>query len=178
MMLCLATGAHAQQNSPPAMPTYAAPVLQLVQPPSGAGVPAEHPVVVFRFIPGEPSDQVDVTSFRIWVDGVDRSQLFQIDARVGGGDAWGPLFPYAATVPSDSGAVATAPAGVHLVTARICSVRGVCGSVNAPVTIQPPDVPDADSGSERKGPSLRHKLLELLLDGARKLLIPGHPGSR
>ncbi|HKO15922.1 MAG TPA: hypothetical protein VJU87_06765 [Gemmatimonadaceae bacterium] len=180
--------ADAQQ--PPSASTipaqYRAPSIVLAIPAAGGGIPADKPVIVLRFTPGDGSDAIDPSSLRIVVDGQDRSALFQ----VGDGEAWGPLGPAAAhggggVTPGSSStsdtpisATAVVATGEHLVSARICSSRGVCGSLNAPVLVLPSTVdtrstptPDSDAATGSSHSTLR-KVLDALLSGARKLLLP------
>ena len=69
--------------------------------------------------------------------------------------------------------------GVHLLHARVCSMRGVCGIFDAAVTVIPVDAatPSAasapDSSAQHQSPiSLIRLLLELVLAIARKLITP------
>jgi hypothetical protein len=151
---------------PPTSPTpgptsqiaaYRPPALALVQPAVGGSVPQDRPVVVFRFAPGEPGDAIDARTFVATVDGRDRSALFQ----VAGGEAWGPL----SVTPNDgrSGLIL----GPHQIWARICSVRGTCGEVNATITVAPVANPANAPVAERK-----NTLIDFLLSAARKLLNP------
>ena len=109
----------AQQPAPPPAPSsqepaarYRSPSISLVQPGVGsnASVPLDRPVVVFRFVQGEPTDPVDARTFAVAVDSQDRTSLFQVTS----GEAWGPLADH------------TQPLvlGPHQVSARICSTRG------------------------------------------------------
>lgn len=139
---------------PVAFPSYRAPALALVQPPPGATVPADRPVVVFRFAQGEPADPIDVASFGVTVDGDDRTPLFQ----VGAGEAWGPLVPPGAG-PND---------GARRVAARICSQRGACATAQAVVTLAAPAISRSATGS----PSRVRRIGGLLIDATRRLLGP------
>lgn len=146
-------------TSPVAAP-YRAPVLAMVEPANGGAVPADRPVVVFRFAPGEADDPLDLRSFAVSVDGQDRSALFQVTAR----EAWGPLVSAA----SGSGATHGLSPGLHQVAARVCSSRGACTAMTATITAQTQasgDAPDNGTGG-------RHRLLDLLLSALRKLVIP------
>ena len=148
-----------QQSAPPATGVlYRAPVLALAYPPPGGAVSASRPVIVFRFAPAEPDDPVDAASLAVSVDGVDRSACFQVAAN----EAWGSL---AGGQPRDCRGTAIRP-GVHVVTARICSARGICGSTTVAVTVLPPE-----GGREPDGPPTRlQRLGDLLLIALRKLL--------
>ena len=142
----------------PAPAPYRAPTIALVQPPAAGSVPADKPVVVFRFTPGEPSDPIDAGSFSVLVDGRDRRALFQMS----GSEAWGPLGDADAAAPEDR-----VTPGAHQVEARICSARGACGSVTATVVVRPPHAAiPADSAVPR-----RSRLLDALLAAVKKLLI-------
>lgn len=163
-------GAAAQQPAPvplpgqPSTPTvagqlpaYRPPALALVQSAAGGSVPQDRPVVVFRFVPGEPNDLIDVRSFAVSVDGVDRTSLFQVSP----GEAWGSLAPL-----DNASALAT---GAHQLVARICSSRGVCAELSATVS----GVPSAVENAEPTHASARRrKLLGALLDAVRKILTP------
>jgi len=145
--------------TPPGVTPYRAPTIALVQPPVGGSVPADRPVVVFRFAPGEPTDPIDAGSFTVLVDGRDRRSLFQMS----GGEAWGPIGDPAAKDAED----AVAP-GAHQVEARICSARGTCGSVTATVVVRPSTAPAV----EAPGASRRSRVLEALLAVVKKLIEP------
>lgn len=135
---------------------YRAPAIALVQPPPGQSLPQDKAVIIFRFAASEPSDQLDASSFGVWVNGANRSALFQ----VAGTEAWGPL--------SDPKSGPLAP-GVYQVTARICSTRGTCGTTAATVTVTASDVgtTKADDAASRK-----QRLIDLLLTGLRRLVGP------
>jgi hypothetical protein len=152
---------HAQAATPtPAPAPYRAPTIALVQPPVGTTVPRYKPVVVLRFARGEASDPVDVSTFAVSVDGVDRTQLFQVTAD----EAWGAL---AKLTSSDS----LISIGTHAVIARVCSVRGACGETAATVVVvDPPTASPAISQDQSK--STRARLIELVLDAVRKLIVP------
>ena len=147
-----------------------APTIKLIVPADGAPIPADKPVVLFHFVAGDSSDAIDPSSLRMSVDGLDRTSLLQL----GAGEAWGPLAP-----DSSASSPPIAP-GVHLVHARVCSVRGVCGSLDAPVTVIPAEpvtqsgaTATPDSTAEGRSPvSLLRMLLELVLALARKLIAP------
>lgn len=143
-----------QHSQPPAatLPAYRPPVLALVQPSGSATVPQDVPVVVFRYAQGEPDDGVDLRSFRVLVDGDDRTSLFQMQD----GKAWGPLI-----------GTGSLPLGSHTVTARLCSTRGACAAVTASVTAVAPD-----GATATKGESHRDNLLGALLAALRELLEP------
>lgn len=145
----------APPQAPPIM-GYRAPAIALVQPPAGQSLPQDKAVIILRFAVGEPADQLDASSFGVWVNGATRAALFQ----VAGTEAWGPL--------SDPKSGPLAP-GVYQVTARICSTRGTCGTTASTVTVTASDVGagKADDGSSRK-----QRLIDLLLAGLRRLVGP------
>lgn len=121
-----APASSAQQPGVPVAPPppYRTPALILAQPADGGTVPADRPVVVFRFAPGEMTDPIDALSFVVAVDGVNRTERFQITS----GEAWGPI---------DDPSLASATS--HDVRARICSVRGTCSVVRGVVSTTPTD---------------------------------------
>lgn len=151
---------HAQSSSPspaglPALGSYRTPAIALVQPASGGTVPQDKPVVVFRFAQGEPDDHLDLRSFAVSIDGRDVSAGFQIV----GSDAWGSLAPLQTDgLPS---------VGVHAVTARICSERGACATVNAAVSIAQDGNAVAPS---TQGMKKRDRFIDALLRVTKKLL--------
>jgi len=163
--MCVAlalTSAGAQQ---PPSPSYRGPSIALVQPPAGATVPRDKPVVVFRFMRGETADLIDAGSFTVTVDGVDRSTNFQVTAD----EAWGPLGP--------TGGDSALAVGPHKVAARICSVRGACAHVADSVSVVDPsnELPDDGSrgrDSTERSRSLLARLTHLLLDILRALIAP------
>jgi hypothetical protein len=152
------------QTPPPVALPYRAPVIALVQPPEGVSVPHDRPVVVLRFASGEASDPLDLTTFRVVVDGVDRTGLFT----VGAVEAWGPLAPIGPE--EDAGAIA---AGAHQIDARVCSARGACAAISVPVSVlATPGSTDSTAVSGASRPSRRQRLLDLVLEAARRLLTP------
>jgi hypothetical protein len=141
------------QTAPtPPMASYRPPALALVQPAAGGSVPQDRPVVVFRFTQ-ESGEAIDLGSFAVAVDGVDRTQRFQVTPT----EAWGPLAAL-----GDSRAV-----GPHTLAARVCSLRGACSEITAVVTVATSSSANAEGSDER-----RRSVVELLLDAARKLLRP------
>lgn len=155
---------HASAQPPPAqtvaIAAYRAPVIALVQPAGGGTVAQDRPAVVFRFLPGEPTDPLDVRSFVVAVDGADRTSLFQVSAT----EAWGPLS--ATSAEGDRGEIAL---GAHQLSARICSTRGVCASVAAMVTVVPAL---GTTAIQESTPSRKARLLDAVLSVARKLITP------
>lgn len=150
------------------MAPYRAPAIALVQPGDGGMVHQDRPVIVLRFAPGEPGDPLDVGSFVIAVDGVDRTALFQSSA----GEAWGPLATATSTAVDSALAL-----GPHRVTARICSVRGACTTVHATVNVLPSyprksgDATDAATGMH-SARSRTQRLRDAALEALRRLLMP------
>jgi hypothetical protein len=168
----------AQQPSPPPVSVYRAPAIALATPIAGTAIPADKPVIVLRFAQGETDDPIDPSSLRVSVDGQDRTSLLQL----GTGEAWGPLAPM--TAPNASAAALAAAvviaSGVHLVHARLCSMRGVCSTLDVPVTVSPADptavlrsgISQADSTAQQSKPSRLRQVVNLVIAGARKLLTP------
>lgn len=163
-LAALASPLGAQVVSPPAIPLpaepYRAPTIVLVQPSGASALPQDKPVVVFRLGTGEPGDPLDLTSFRVAVDGSDRTALFQVTAS----EAWGPL-----ATPADPGEASELTPGTHQLTARICSIRGACSAVASAVTVLPAIEAEAPM---RPSSTRRKQLIELLIEAARKLLVP------
>lgn len=124
------------QQPPTPVASYRPPLIVLAAPSSGASVPADKPVIVVRFAAGEADDAIDPSSLRPSVDGEDRTSLLQL----GSGEAWVPLARDTTTTRSlgvaSPGAPLIAP-GVHLIHARLCSMRGVCAAFDTPVRIAP-----------------------------------------
>jgi hypothetical protein len=157
-------GAPQPPHTQPPVAPYRAPQLALVQPAPGVAVPQDRPVVVFRFSPGEPADPLDLASFAVAVDGVDRTALFQVSAS----EAWGPLAPPGPPNIGGEGAALVAP-GEHRVSARICSSRGACTTIAAAISVVPGHSKPTDQAEQQ---NRRQRLLDLLLTAARKLLVP------
>ncbi|MFN2398930.1 MAG: hypothetical protein ABR543_09885 [Gemmatimonadaceae bacterium] len=148
-----------QQDSarPPAsIAPFRVPRVALVQPEPGGAIPQDKPVAVFRYAPGEPADPIDASSFRVSMDGRDRSASFQVTAT----EAWGSLA---------GGSDSTLALGVHELIARICSTRGACASVQAQITVVPSPAADPSVAPPRNG---KRTLLELIILAAKKLLQP------
>lgn len=169
-MVCAAITAAApallnaqQPAGAPVLPTHRLPVIALVQPAEGATLAQDRPIVMFRFAGGEPNDPIDLATFAVTVDGVDRTSLFQVTA----GEAWGPLVS-ANTVP---------PAGIHQLTARICSARGACAVASTAVSVVPgvtsqPAAGGAAVDSSSSASSRRRRVIDVILDALKKLLSP------
>lgn len=163
----------AQQPVPESAPIapYRPPRIALVQPGADATLPQDRPVVVFRFMPGEPEDPIDASSFRVLVDGVDRTQRFQIAA----GEAWGPLGDGAvartAEVLSERDTAHAIAVGRHHLSARICSSRGACATVEHSITVVPPHAASSAADSTQRS-SRRARVIDALLDGLKRILNP------
>jgi hypothetical protein len=132
---------------------YAPPQLVLAYPAPGVTVPSDNATVVFHYELGDASDPLDLRSFGVVVDGVDRTSYFRATADA----AWGSI--------SDQ-----REAGIrgYDVRARICSVRGVCSEVTAIVTV----VGRASTADDMTKRERRRKLVDMLLEAARRLLRP------
>ena len=138
--LCTSSSSGAQQ--PPPSSALHPPIITLAQPPAGGNIPNDRATVFFRYGPGDASDPIDDASFQVWLDGVERTLGF----RVGNGEAWGTLGAASAGQGNATGAPARPLVpGAHLVTARVCSVRGICASSNEVVVAVPTAaLPDDD----------------------------------
>jgi hypothetical protein len=101
------------------------PSIVLAYPASGGALPVDKALVVFHFRAGEGGDPIDPTAFRATVDGIDRTVHFRVTPT----EAWGQI--------ADSSAPPGLTPGAHLVGARVCSTRGVCGSVSARIEVRP-----------------------------------------
>lgn len=133
------------------------PTTALTQPVEGGTLPQDRPVLAFRFAAVDASDPLDLASFRVSVDGRDRTTAFQVTPN----DAWGKLE-----------ALSSAPglaAGPHSVVGRICTVRGTCGSVSATVAV----VAMAQAESQPNAPNAGPKgLIGALVKLTRKIVGP------
>lgn len=167
-MASTASTSFAQQPGAPTTPPvpYHAPVIVLSQPGDGGALPADKPVVVFRFSAGEGTDPIDALSFAVSVDGADRTDRFQMT----NGEAWGTI--------SDS---STSASGPYDVRARICSARGSCATVHGTVSTTAADqlatpalrasATVAKPASQRRTRSVI-KVLDKVLQAARVLSRP------
>ena len=161
--------AASQQPQLPATPSavlapYRATVLALVQPATGT-VTQDKPVAVFRFAQGEPTDPIDLASFAVSVDGEDRTRLFQV-ATQPLGEAWGPLADPAATEKDLT-------VGTHVLSARICSTRGTCGTLQTTLVVMPPLVaPAATAGANPQAHSRVRRALGAILSAPGRILSP------
>lgn len=121
-------------------------------PAPGVSVPADNASVVFQYASTD-ADPLDLRSFTVTVDGVDRTARFRVTADV----AWGMI--------ADGD---TAGIRAHDVRARICSVRGVCVSANAIVPVVGTPGPRETSLTKAR----RGRIIDVLLEMARRLLKP------
>lgn len=148
--------------SPPASAALSAsaltangPVIDVVRPQPGSTLTEQEPVVVLRIREGHPSDPIDFASFRVSVDGVDQTSRFHVTMQ----EAWGSIEL------RDESALASIPGG-HLLSARICSVRGVCADTQSVIRVlRPTSAPAAT-----RAPTRRERVVELLITAMRKLL--------
>lgn len=143
----------------PAIAPYRLPAIALVQPQDGGAVYQDRPVIVLRFMAGEATDPVDVTSLAVNIDGVDRSKLFQTS----GSDAWGPLALSTAADPPLA-------LGAHRIMARICTQRGACATAQATV-VAIPNAAAATSGPATAR-SIHQRILDAALNAARRIITP------
>src|SRR5688500_13265599 len=105
---------------------YGLPTLVLAYPAPGVSVPGDNATVVFRYAWGDNGDPLDLRTFRVLVDGVDRTSHFRATADA----AWGTIVQG-----GQSGIQA------HDVHARVCTVRGACAELGAIITvITPPGI--------------------------------------
>lgn len=156
----------------PAAP-YRLPIITLVQPAGAAVMTQDRPIVVFRFIQGEPNDPIDLASFAVTVDGRDRTRSFHVT----GTEAWGSLTGEAATQNDSSLTL-----GTHQIRARICSARGACGVIVSSLTVVPSQLESqsphpaaegaAADSAHRSASSRRRRAIDVILDAIRKLLSP------
>jgi hypothetical protein len=129
------------------------PTLMLVYPGPGVLLPHDNPTVMFRYLAGDSDDPLDLRRFTVYVDGVERTSHFRVTADV----AWGLL-------------VSDSREGIreHTVRARICSVRGICSEVRAMVTV----IGSSPAPNDGEALQRRRKLIDILLEAARRLMKP------
>lgn len=130
----------------------AAPRIVLAHPRAGMSVPRSSATVLFRYA-GEAGDPIDLRTFVVFVDDVDRTSHFRVTADA----AWGTI------VDTDGNGLKA-----HSVRARICSIRGVCAEVSANVVV----VGESVSQATKLRRTRREKLVDLFLEAARRLLRP------
>ena len=128
-----------------------APRIVLAHPRPGVSVPRSSATVLFRYAAGEASDPIDLRTFAVFVDDVDRTAHFRVTADA----AWGTI------VDADGNGLKA-----HSVRARICSIRGVCAEVGANVVVVGDAVPQAAKLRRTR----REKFIDLFLEAARRLL--------
>ncbi len=133
--------------------SYGPPQLTLAHPAPGATVPSDNAAIVFRYAAGEANDPLDLRSFAVRVDGVDRTPHFRVTADA----AWGLL-------------AGAGGRGVHAydVRARVCSVRGACAEISAIVAV----VTSLPTNDDTVNKARRGKIIDIALEAARRLLKP------
>ena len=142
------------QQGQPAGTASRPPTIELAQPASGGTVPQDRPIIAFRFATGDSTDALDLSSLRVGVDGRERTAEFRIMPN----EAWGTVAPAA-------GGGALLALGSHTVTARICTLRGICAATAATV-----EVTTACPGVPARPPGEGHGLLASLWRLLRKLI--------
>ncbi len=155
--------ANAQQpvaQPPPQIAAYRPPIIALVQPVSGGTVPQDRPVIVLRFSSGEPGDALDVSSFRVVVDGNDRTGRFQVNAT----EAWGAISEIEQDQTNESSTIAL---GAHQIAARICSSRGACSELSGVVIVT---APVTSAGEPARKVSRKERVVDALMTAVRRLL--------
>jgi hypothetical protein len=133
---------------------HGAPTLVLSYPAPGVSVPGDNATVVFRYAVDDAIDPLDLRSFRITVDGVDRTSHFRVTADA----AWGAI-------------AQDVEAGVRAydVRACVCTIRGVCAELSAVVTVlSAPRVAKLEGGRKARWARVVDVTLEML----RRLLRP------
>ncbi|HZO19603.1 MAG TPA: hypothetical protein VFB46_11505 [Gemmatimonadaceae bacterium] len=130
-----------------------APRIVLAHPGAGMSVPRSSATVMFRYAAGEASDPIDLRTFTVFVDDVDRTSHFRVTADA----AWGTIV--------DAGGNGLKAHGVR---ARICSIRGLCAEVSANVIVVGESAPQGT----KPRPTRRERFIDLFLEAARRLLRP------
>lgn len=130
-----------------------APRIVLAHPRAGMSVPRSSATVLFRYAAAEASDPIDLRTFVVLVDDVDRTSHFRVTSDA----AWGTM------VDADGNGLRA-----HSVRARICSIRGVCAEVSANVIV----VGESVVQGAKLRRTRREKLIDLFLEAARRLLRP------
>lgn len=110
-------------EAPQATGASPVPTMALLYPHSGSAIARDRPVIGLRYAPGAASDPLDLASFAITVDGMDRTPAFTLSAT----EAWGPL--------AGMGAEALS-LGSHSIEARVCSVRGACTKIATAILVE------------------------------------------
>ena len=133
---------------------YRPPTLVLAYPAPGVSVPGDNATVVFHYAVEDLSDPLDLRSFTVLVDGVDRTTHFRVTADA----AWGAIMP-------------SAEVGIRAydVRARVCTIRGVCAELSTVV-------PVITAPRLAKGHGIHRnrwvKLVDVTLEMVRRLLRP------
>lgn len=130
-----------------------APQIVLAHPTAGSSVPRNSATVLFHYAAGGTSDPIDLRTFAVFVDDIDRTSHFRVTADA----AWGTI------VDADGNGL-----NAHSVRARICSIRGVCAEVSANVVVVGEAVPQGAKLRRTR----REKFIDLLLEATRRLLRP------
>ena len=133
---------------------HGAPTVVLAYPAPGVSVPGDNPSVVFRYVVGDASDPLDLRTFRVLVDGVDRTSHFRATAEA----AWGTI------VPSPEAGIRA-----HDVRARVCTIRGACAEVSAVVTVI---TARGDATDQRVRKARWVKLVDVTTEMLRRLMRP------
>lgn len=130
------------------------PTLILSYPTPGVSVPGDNATVVFRYATDDAGDPLDLRSFRITVDGVDRTSHFRVTADA----AWGSIA---------QGVEAGLRA--HDVRARVCTIRGVCAELSAVVTVLTASREAKSEGARR---ARWGRVVDVTLEMLRRLMRP------
>ncbi len=131
---------------------YAPPRLVLAHPAPGVSVPGDQSTVVFQYASAD-ADPLDLRTLTVTVDGVDRTPHFRVTADA----AWGRI--------ADGDEVGIRAYDIR---ARICSVRGICVSAGAIVSVLgKPGARQTSPNKDRRG-----RIIDILLEMARRLLKP------
>lgn len=138
------------------------PTISVAQPADGVAIPQDRLTLAFRFVAADAADPLDLGSLRVVVDGRDATTRFHITPN----EAWGTIDPLPAS------ATSMVTAGMHVVSARICSLRGACGAVTAMVNVSAVTQPVEAPPNAAKTPPGPHGLIGALAKLARKLVGP------
>jgi hypothetical protein len=157
-LACMPAAAIAQESPPHAprdsaghLPVpndsagYPRPAIRMMEPSPGGTVLIDRPFVRFQFQPGAPGDAIDPASFRLEVNGEDRSRGFSVSPAAASGSIAGGAAP---------GSPPITP-GVHLIEAMVCTVRRACSSITAAVVVSSSPtapMPTMPSGAGQPGP--------------------------
>jgi hypothetical protein len=122
-------------------------------------MPQDVPVLAFRFSAADGSDPLDLGSLRVTLDRRDTTPLFRTTPNES-----------FASLPAGTPSAPGVASGPHMVSGRICSLRGACATVTATVHvvgIAPAEPPTASKTSV--GPN---GLLGVLVKLTRKVIGP------